>query len=114
MSRGKASRLGATRIAKNGYHYTKATDPKTGNRVWRLTHHIVAEQEILKRPLSEHERVRFRTADKLNMEVGNIEVVSKGKGSIRRRIAAIETRIEELQQELIELRSQAPDDKLNP
>jgi hypothetical protein len=92
--RGQAAPIGSTTIAANGYHYTKVEGR------WRLTHHIVAEKEILKRPLTDTERVMFVTSDKLNLKPENIKVVQKGKQSLRRRKAQLEARIEELQAEL--------------
>lgn len=96
MARGKTANVGDTRIAPNGYHYTKTEDG------WRLTHHLVAEK-MLGRPLREDERVRFKTGNKLMLNPTNIEVVPKGRGSLRRRKAVIEARIEELQAELEEI-----------
>lgn len=96
MSRGKASKPGDTRTAANGYHYTRT------EHNWRLTHHIIAEQE-LGRALKEDERVEFVDRDRSNLSPGNIVVRQKGRGSTRRRIAQIDARIAELQAQRDEL-----------
>jgi hypothetical protein len=88
--RGSYAEDGATRVAKNGYHYTKV-DGK-----WRLTHHVIAERDILHRPLKPGERVVFGAKGKGQLSVDNIEVVPAGRGSTRRKVAELEARIEEL------------------
>lgn len=94
MARGKLAQDGATRVAQNGYQYTKV------NGKWRLTHHIKAE-EYLGRSLREDERVSFRDPKKkLDFSRDNIVVSEKGTGSVRRRKAQLEARIAELQAEL--------------
>lgn len=93
MPRGKKAQAGDTRVAPNGYHYTKT------EKEWRLTHHIVAEKEILGRPLRENERVEF-VSGKTNLDPSNIRVVVQGRGSLRRRKAQLEERIRELTVEL--------------
>lgn len=96
MPRGKESQIGDTRVSPNGYHYTRT---ESG---WRLTHHLVAER-ILGRPLEPDERVQFKDSKKrldvANMEK-NIDIILKGKSSLRRRKAQLEARIAELQAEL--------------
>jgi argininosuccinate lyase len=92
--RGRKAPEGSTYVSANGYHYTKSGD------AWRLTHHIIAEEHILGRPISENELVRFKTNNKANLHPDNIEVVIKGKQSLRRRKAQLEARIEELQAQL--------------
>ena len=91
--RGKLAEDGSTRIAKNGYHYTKVEGR------WRLTHHIRVEEK-LGRPLKENERVSFINGNKADMRLSNLIVNEKGSSSLRRRAALIEARIAELQAEL--------------
>jgi len=91
-------------VSANGYHYTKAIDPKTKKECWRLTHHIIAEQ-TLGRPLRDDERVHF-IGKKTDLSPENIKVVEKGRGSMRRRLAQIEARIAELQAEADEIRKE--------
>lgn len=97
--RGSRSEVGATKIAKNGYHYTKTEDR------WRLTHHIVAE-ENLGRELTADERVVFGDGDRTNLDPENIIVRRKNTASLRRKEAQLATRIEELQAELDAVRYQ--------
>lgn len=92
--RGQKAREGDINISANGYHYTKR-----GGK-WRLTHHLIAEEYILGRPIRDSEQVRFKTNNKLDLRPENIEVVIKGKQSLRRRKAQLEARIEELQAQL--------------
>jgi hypothetical protein len=92
MARGRAAQPGDTRVAANGYHYTRTETE------WRLTHHIIAEEKILGRPLLPEERVVF-IGSRRELHPDNIKVTVKGRGSTRRRIAQIEARIEELKAE---------------
>jgi hypothetical protein len=96
--RGSKAEDGATRVAQNGYHYTKV------NGKWRLTHHIVAEAK-LGRPIREDERVVF-IGSKTDLSPGNIKVQQKGTSSARRRLAYLEARINELRAEADELRKE--------
>lgn len=96
MARGQKSRPGDTRIAPNGYHYTRT---KEG---WQLTHRIVVERK-LGRGLEPDERVRFKDGNRDNIEATNLEVYKIRQGSLQKRKARIEARIEELQIELKEI-----------
>lgn len=104
MARGKAVDVGTTRVAQNGYHYTKVATPN-GKGQWRLTHHIIAEKKI-GRTIREDERVVFVNGKKSDLRPENVEVREKGRGSIQRRKAQIEARIEELQAELDEINAE--------
>lgn len=94
MGRGKVAEVGDRRISKNGYDYTK-----TEKQGWRLTHHMVAEEFILKRPLSDDETVRFIKGKK-DLSPENIRVIKKRTSSLRKRKTQIENRIADLQNEL--------------
>lgn len=96
MPRGKKSKVGDTRVAPNGYHYTRTT---TG---WELTHRLVAEKE-LGRALTPEERVRFIDGDRSNRDPDNLEVYEIKQASKEKKKARIEARIEELQAQLQEL-----------
>lgn len=109
MARGKVSPLGATMVSDNGYHYTKVMHQ--GSAKWRLTHHIVAER-ILGRALTEADRVEFIDKDRKNLSPKNIRVVPKGKASVRRRLAQITARIQELEAEKAELESSLESNKV--
>jgi hypothetical protein len=86
-------------ISQNGYHYTKVAD--SGPKQWRLTHHIIAEEKLLKRALLPDERVVFvDKKNKLDLRVDNIKVEKRGNGSKAKRIAQLEARIAELQGQL--------------
>jgi hypothetical protein len=100
---GKRRKIGDTMVSKNGYHYTKVAD--SGPKQWRLTHHIIAEEQILGRPLRGDERVVFVNKDeRLNLNPSNIKVMERGTSSKARRMSQLEARIEELQAELRLLR----------
>lgn len=111
MARGASAPVGATRIAVNGYHYTKVADIGGGKSGWRLTHHIYAEK-YLGRKLRSDERVSFRAGNKLDFRSENIIVAEKGTSSVRRRKAQLEARIAELQAELDELNKELLDGRV--
>lgn len=98
----KIQPVGSERISKNGYKYTKVA--ATGSQTWRLTHHIVAEEKILGRPLRDNERVVFvNTKDRLNVHPSNLKIVERGASSTKKRAAQIKVRISELMSELNDL-----------
>lgn len=99
MARGAKSKIGATRIAPNGYHYTKVEDTGEGKPGWRLTHHIYAEK-YLGRALRSDERVSFKSGNKLDFSRENVIINERGTASLRRRRAQLEARIAECQAEL--------------
>lgn len=100
MGRGRTAEIGATRVAKNGYHYTKVQNHPRASNGWILTHWLTAEKKI-GRPLNDNEMVKFADPkykrDPYN-EAGVI-VIKKKTTSLRRRLAVIEARIEELEAE---------------
>lgn len=96
MARGKTSAVGDTRVAKNGYHYTKVAE-----RGWVLTHWLTMEKKI-GRLLTADESVRF-LEPKFKRDPYNVDglvLIKKRQTSLRRRKAQLEARIEELQAEL--------------
>jgi len=97
VPRGRLSQPGDTMVNANGYHHTK-----TASQGWRLTHHILAEQK-LGRPLHADEMVRFKDADRANLTVDNVEVIVKTETTIKKRIAKLTSRIDELYAERAEL-----------
>lgn len=99
MARGKNAKVGDTRWSDNGYHYTRCEEG------WRLTHHLVAER-MLGRRLAKGERVKFVDGNPKNFAKDNIAVTKMGSGSLRRRKAQLEARIEELQAELHEVETE--------
>jgi hypothetical protein len=98
--RGKNAKPGDTRVAPNGYHYTR-----TKLDGWRLTHHIIAEK-TLGRPLKDGERVSFRDKDRTNLDPSNIVVNAMGNNSLRKTRARLEARIQELQAQLHDVESE--------
>lgn len=93
MARGKNAKVGDKRWSPNGYHYTRCEEG------WRLTHHLIAEKNLGRR-LQSGERVKFVDGNKKNFAPDNIAVTKMGQGSLNRRKAQLEARIEELQAEL--------------
>lgn len=109
MARGQTAEVGATRVAANGYHYTKTED-----RGWVLTHWLTAEKE-LGRQIQEDEQVRF-VEPKFKRDPYNpagVVVIKKKKASMRHRRAQLEARIAELQAELAELNKAIGDEVLS-
>jgi len=96
MPRGQKAEVGATRIAPNGYHYTKSDEYN-----WRLTHHIVMEEK-LGRSLLAHERVLFMDGDRSNIEEDNLEV-RETKGGVNAKKIEIRTKIAYLEAQLRDL-----------
>jgi hypothetical protein len=99
MARGANAAVGAERISQNGYLYVKTEDG------WKLAHRLMAEREILKRPLNPNERVTFRNGNKLDVRVENLKVssVRTDMHTMEKRRDALIVRIEELQGQLADL-----------
>lgn len=66
-----------------------------------MTHHLIAERKLGRR--LNNEIVRFKDGDKTNFDPSNIEVIQKKTGSLRKRLALVEAKIEELQEERADL-----------
>lgn len=100
MGRGQTAEVGATRVAANGYHYTKVANHPRASNGWILTHWLTAEKK-LGRPLKENETVRFveKKYKKDPYNTAGVTVIKKKTSSLRRRLAQIEARIEELEAE---------------
>ena len=97
MPRGSTAQVGDTRIAKNGYHYTKTED-----RNWVLTHWLTAEAARGGEQINpEKEMVQFIDA-KFKKDPTNpagVRIIKKNTSSLRKRLAVVEARIEEYQAE---------------
>ena len=97
--RGQKSKEGDTRTSPNGYHYTRTA---TG---WELTHRLRAEQS-LGRSLAYDERVRFVDGDRSHYtDPDNLNVYKVREPTTAKRKARIETKIDDLQAQLLELES---------
>lgn len=90
MPRGATAEVGAERWSPNGYHYKK-----TENDGWQLSHRLIAEEK-LGRKLAENEYATFLDGDKTNLDPENIIVRTRGRQSLKRRIAQVEARLTEL------------------
>lgn len=99
MARGANAPVGAETTSQNGYHYTKTEDG------WKLTHRIIAEKELLHRPLQPNERVVFLNGNKLDLRSENLKVtkIKSSLDSLKRRRDMLIVRIEELQAQLLDL-----------
>jgi len=97
--RGVRARNGATKISQNGYHYTKREDK------WYLTHRLIVE-EVLGRPITPEERVRFLDKDKTNLSVNNLEVYQIKQRSVKAQIAELESKRDDIDAKLEILKSQ--------
>jgi hypothetical protein len=71
-----------------------------------LKHRLVMEREI-GRPLRKDEQVRFKGKDKHDVTVGNLRLVTTdgNRGDILKKIQAKERKIQELQDEITDLRN---------
>jgi hypothetical protein len=107
MPRGQAAEVGATRVAANGYHYTKVANHPRAQNGWILTHWLTAEA-LLGRTLEENEMVQFvdpkYKRDPYNPQ--GIRIIKKKTTALRRRKAQLEERIRELQAELTYINEQ--------
>ena len=100
MARGQKAKDGDTRVAPNGYHYTKVKGK------WELTHRLTIEK-AMGRKLRHNERVRFKDGDRTNfMDPKNIQVYVVREGTKARRIAELEAKIEDMQAEVKRLREE--------
>lgn len=111
MTRGQLSEVGATRVAKNGYHYTKVGDnhPRAKNG-WILTHWLTAEK-TLGRQLEESESVRFKDP-KFKKDPHNpkgIVIIKKRTASLRAQLARLEARRSDIEGEIAYLKKQIGD-----
>lgn len=99
MGRGANASVGAERVSKNGYLYIKTEDG------WKLAHRLMAEQEILGRPLNPNERVTFVNGNRLDVRVENLKVssVRTDIDVMRKQRDNLVVRIEELQGQLADL-----------
>lgn len=99
MARGANKPVGSERISQNGYHYTK-TD--TG---WELTHRVIAERELLGRPLNPNERVTFRNNNRQDLRPENLQVtkINSSLQALYKRREGMIVRLEELQAQIADL-----------
>jgi len=94
VAKGKSAPLGSRYTAKNGYLYQKT------EKGWELVHRLLAE-ERLGRPLEEGEYVIFlEGCSKEDPDPNLLEVRRRGRASLKRRIAQVEGKIQELQAHL--------------
>lgn len=107
MGRGKTADVGTTRVAPNGYHYTKVED-----RGWVLTHWLTMEKQLGRRidPAKEQVRFKDKKAKRDPYDVRGLVIVKKRTSSLRRRLAVVEDRIRELEAEKAYIKQQLGDD----
>ncbi len=104
MARGKTSAIGDTRVAPNGYHYTKVAD-----RGWVLTHWLIMEKD-LGRQLTADESVRFQSdkikrqlAETGDCDVAGLVLIRKRTTSLRARKARLEAKRDQIDAELADI-----------
>jgi len=88
VARGSAAAVGTERVSPNGYRYRKTEDG------WETVHRLLAEAK-LGRKLNNNEFATFRDGDKTNLDPDNITVRLRGRTSLRRRLALVESRLAE-------------------
>jgi len=93
--------LGSTRLAPNGYHYTKVQEARfnDGEPYWRLTHHIYMEK-YLGRQLLEGERVHFNSDNKQDFSQKNLRIVMAGTTTIRKKLAQLYAKRTDLEKDI--------------
>lgn len=110
MARGANAAVGDERVSPNGYLYVKTED-----KGWQLAHRVMAEKEILKRPLNPNERVTFKNGNRLDIRVENLKVTSVRTDidTMRKQRDNLIVRIEELQGQLADLEEAIARQELN-
>jgi len=103
MARGSTAVVGQTRVAQNGYHYTKVEE-----RGWVLTHWLTMEKKLGRLIDPAKEQVRFvsKAAKRDPYDVSGLVLVKKRTSSQRKRLAVIEDRIRELEAEAAYIRKE--------
>lgn len=96
MPKGIKSVIGTEKII-NGYLYVKVADGH-----WQLKHRIIME-EMLGRPLTKAEYIRFKDGNRKNLDPDNLELHLTNKSSLLKRIKEVKKKIADLQQELADL-----------
>ncbi len=98
MGRGKNAVVGDTRVAANGYHYTKTENG------WILTHWLTAEK-LLGRPVRSDEQVRFKNKNGRfsPYDETGIIIIKKRLQSLRKRQAVLTARKQDIENELAEI-----------
>jgi hypothetical protein len=102
MGRGKAAKVGDTRVANNGYHYTKTENG------WTLTHWLTAEK-VLGRPIDPlKEQVRFKEPRFKNSpyDENGFTVIPKRGRTNRNRLAHLKAKRDEINAEILHLEHQ--------
>jgi|SRR5262245_30236383 len=89
MTRGVTSNVGDERKSPNGYMYRRTEEG------WQLVHRLIAE-ENLGRKLQGNEYATFKDGDRTNLEPDNVIVRTRGRSSLRRRLALVNARLDEL------------------
>jgi hypothetical protein len=89
VARGQTADIGTERVSPNGYRYRKTGDG------WETVHRLLAEENLGRR-LANNEYATFKDGDKTNLDPENIIVRLRGRTSLRRRHALVESRISEL------------------
>lgn len=102
MARGRKAKIGDTRTAPNGYHYTRTAAG------WILTHRLILSKH-LGRSLLSNERIRFVDGDRTNLSLENLDVYITKKSSADTRIARLEVKKDEIMSELLDLYEEAGD-----
>jgi len=88
VARGQVANVGAERVSPNGYRYRKTEDG------WETVHRLLAEEK-LGRKLTNNEYATFKDGDRTNLDPKNIIVRLRGRTSLRRRHAIVESRLAE-------------------
>lgn len=93
MSKGRQAKVGAVNVSANGYAYIKTS---TG---WRLQHHVLAEQILLRPVDTKTDRIYFKDGNRENLVPDNIGISAKSgvrASSYYRRLHTIEEKMTEL------------------
>src|SRR4051794_14968978 len=93
--------IGSETVNQNGY-----TQVKTADRGWIGKHILIAEKKLGRLVDPRKEMVRFEDGDRSNFNPDNIKVIPRGKNSLRKRLATLEARKDDIIAEIEDVKEQ--------
>jgi hypothetical protein len=93
--------VGEEFVNANGY-----TQVKTADRGWVAKHILLAEQRLGRPVDPKKEMVKFDDGDRRNLHPDNIKVVPRGKTTLRKRLALLEAKRDDIISEIEHIKDQ--------
>jgi hypothetical protein len=82
-------------VNANGY-----TQVKTADRGWVAKHILIAEGKIGRRIDPKKEMVKFDDGNRSNLHSDNIKIIPRGQSSLRKRLAQLEAKRDDIVEEI--------------